>query len=142
MAILAVGSTLFWSSDGVSYSELADLVSIGSPDPGAGPDVDVTPVNTSATTRSYLVGLRTGGDFEFEQLFTAARYSALDAVLGDQLYWKVRLPDGTTASSGSTAVFQGGLKKWSLAALDDPDKRVTILGAVKVSSDITFTEAT
>src|SRR5262245_43720766 len=144
MAFLAVGSTLFWSVDGSAWTELVELVSIGSPDPGTPPDVDVTPVNTSAKVRAFLAGLGGGGDFDFEQLMDkkTARYSVLDAKRLQVLWWKVQLADGTTASSGSTFKWQGALKKWALVALDDPDKRVTAVGQCKVSGDVEHTEGT
>ena len=137
MASLAKGLKLEYSSNDSSYTDVGELSSVSEPGQFTSPDVDVTPVDTTGTVRTFLVGMQTGGTFTFSIYWAKASQTALNTIVtaGTNYYWKLTLPDT------STYKFQGILKSAILGAVSNPDDVMTITGTVTVNSAITYAAA-
>lgn len=140
---LAKGTRFWYSSDGVTYTELADVEDIGPVGSPERPDVDFTPLNPSDSSRGFKPGLKVNGELSFKQFFTKARFTVLKTLFdnGTSTYWRVTYPDHATPASASRHIFQGYVSKLTDSAKSDPDDPLMIEAVVKITTDISFTEA-
>lgn len=137
MASLAKGLKLEYSTTDSNYTDVGELASVSEPGQFTAPDIDVTPVDTTGTVRTFLAGMKTGGTFTFAIYWVKANQTALDGVVtaGSNYYWKLTLPDT------STYKFQGILKSAILGAVSNPDDILTVTGTVVVNTAVTYTAA-
>lgn len=139
-ALLGLGSRLYYSTDGVSYTELVDMEMIGPPGQPKRRKVELKLVDPADDIVQYLVGLREGGEFTASQHYTGTRFETMDALEGDTLYWRVRLPDSAVEANTSRVDFQGNLEEVSLSELSG-ETPITIKYTVQVITKPTFTIA-
>jgi predicted secreted protein len=137
MASLAKSLKLEYSSNDSSYTDVGELASVSEPGQFTAPDIDVTPVDTTGTVRTFLAGMKTGGTFTFSIYWAKANQTSLDTIVtaSTNYYWKLTLPDT------STYKFQGILKSAVLGGVSNPDDILTITGTVVVNSAITYAAA-
>jgi predicted secreted protein len=137
MASLAKSTKLEYSSSGSTYTDVGELASISELGQFSAPDVDVTTVDTTGTTRTFLAGMKTPGTFTFQIFWAKANQTALDAIVtaGTAYYWKVTMPDT------STFIFNGILKSAVVNAIANPDDILTLTGTVLMTTGLTFTAA-
>lgn len=139
-ASLAYGARLYYSTDGSTYTELTDIVEIGSPGEPEAPDVDVTPINPSTAYREFKSGLLNAGEFSFKQHWNKTRFTTLRGRLRTSTYWRLVFPDNATPANASKAEFVGPVKKCTTDPMNDADDEIHIMCTVKVSGAITWTE--
>lgn len=132
---------LYLSTDGVTYSELVDMSTIGAAGSPERPDVDVTPLSGSDSFRQFRQGLATAGECQCMQHWNKTRHALLDGYFSNNtsLYWRVVLPDATLVANRSKIEFQGRLKKLTTSEHDDPDKKILIDFTIKLTGKPTFT---
>lgn len=119
-----------------TYSEYADLATIGAAGTPEAPDVDVTPVYDTVDARRFVPGLSNGGEFEFEQRAdsSGARYNALQTDFRVLKNWRVTLPSPST----NKVEFQGYIKKLQPpTVVGNVDDQATIKVTVKVDGIVT-----
>jgi hypothetical protein len=139
--MIGKGSRLYYSTNGTTYTELTNLVEMGSPDSGSPEQIDETPLNPTNSRREYVPGLIDTTVFPFKQYWNKTRYALLLPYIsnGITLYWRVTSPDNATPANASRWDFQGNLKKWMA-----PEFKVTtsliIDAEVQITGDITFTQ--
>lgn len=138
-ATLVYGMRLFYSADGVTYTEVADLKEMGPPGSSEVPDTDVTPLTPTAGVREFRAGLVNSGEIDFKQFWNKTRHGALLAMVRTTKYWRVTYPDNATPASASKVEFQGYVKKCTTSSSGNPDDPVTIDCTVKITTVITFT---
>lgn len=141
-AILVYGVRLYFSADGVNYTELFDMKSIGVPGMPDSPEVDVTPLADSEDFRQFRLGLAVAGEMECKQFWNKARFASLQAIYRTNAYWRMRFPDSTVVANQSKIEFRGWLKKLAPSPFDDPDAPVTSDFTVKLTGKPTFTAGT
>lgn len=95
------GIKLSYGTSASNYTELTDLQEI--PELGGTPNkIDVTTLDNDA--KAYIKGLVDYGDLSFKFLYATEQFKTLDALTG-VTYWKVTLPDSTTATfTGESSV--------------------------------------
>lgn len=133
-AILGQGTRLYYSSDNISYNELADLADVGEPDEGDVEQIESTPLNPSTSAKEFLNGLREAGTFTFDQYWTKARYTTLRTLIGTTKYWKIVFPES------SYLYFQGNLKKARPMGFKR-NEPIKIGCAVQITGGTTFTQS-
>lgn len=138
-AILVYGSRLYYGTDGVNYTEFADMKSIGTPGNPKAPEVDVTPLADSADFRQFRLGLSKAGEMLCKQFFNSTRHATLDGIKRTKLYWRVRLPTSTTVANCAKLEFQGWLADLAISDLSDPDVPITSDWRVVLTGAVTFT---
>lgn len=119
-AISGIGCRLYDSPDGVTYTEVVDLMDLGSPDDPEVEMIEITPVAPYNQRREYLAGLIKNGDFDFTPFYTAAKFSHLKGQLGAKVFYRVVLPDPVT-TNGSKYEFVGIMKKVKKKGLANKD---------------------
>ena len=142
-AILAYGARLYYSEDGISYTELVDMKSIGPPPHGERPDVDVTPLADSVAARQFRQGLATAGECAYKQFYNKTRLALLAGYFANNtiLYWRLRVPDNAVVNNTSRVDWIGRIKKLdTLEEIDDVDKALLIPWTVKITGAVTFTQ--
>jgi len=139
-ALLAYGTRLYYSTDGSTYTELSDVLKIGSPGDPEAPEVDVTPLTPTAAWREFRLGLNKAGEFSFDQHFNKTRYSLLDGRRRLSTYWRIIYPDNATPANASKVEFVGYIRKLTISELGNPDDIVKIMCAVQLSGAVTFTQ--
>lgn len=139
-ALLAFGARLYYSTDGTTYTELADMLKIGSPGDPDAPEIDGTPLTPSVAWREFRLGLNKAGEFSFEQHFNKTRYALLDGRRRLSTYWRITYPDNATPANASKAEFVGYPKKVTISELGNPDDFVKIMVTVQLSGAVTFTQ--
>lgn len=107
MAILSKGIKLAYSSTGTeTYTDLTDLLEI----PSLGGSVDKVDVTTLAdASKKYINGIKDYGDLAFKFNYAKEQFTTLNGLTGS-IYFKVTLPDNTTATfSGEPSVSLEGV---------------------------------
>src|SRR4051812_47142549 len=106
-ATVGYGSIIAYSTDGSSYTTVAQTVDLTGPEPEVG-EINITNNDSPANTKEYIPGMIEPGELEFEVVYKKAVCAALYAMFGDGIayFWKETYPDG------STWVFKGFLKKF------------------------------
>lgn len=140
-AILTNGTRFYYSSDGVTYTELSDMKELTVPSPDE-PDVDVTPLVANDDAREFRLALQVAGELDGKQFFTKTRFAALVAIKRTNLYWRLRFPDTTTVANQSKLEWRGWLKTPTRSPATNPDDPITIDFKVKVTGLVTFTAGT
>lgn len=139
-AYLGLGARLYYSTDGSSYTELSDLIGMGSPDDPTVEKIDATPLNPNSNAREYLYGLIDYGKFTFQQYWTKARLTTLRGRLRTSTYWRVVFPDHATPTSASKLEFQGAPVKVRPGPLVN-NQPISIDVEIDISGATTYTEA-
>lgn len=132
-AILGDDARLYYSADGVTYTELSNVVEIPAPDGTTAEQVEVLALygNTAA---EYLNGIKRNGKFTARIYWNKTVFNTLLGFVGVSKYWKVTYPDT------STFVAQGNVSKVSREGLSKGAPVVTLL-EVQLSGDVTYTAA-
>lgn len=107
MAILSKGIKLAYSSTGTEpYTDLTDLLEI----PSLGGSIDKVDVTTLAdASKKYINGIKDYGDLAFKFNYAKEQFTTLNGLTGS-IYFKVTLPDNTTATfSGEPSVSLEGV---------------------------------
>lgn len=134
---LEKGFKLYMSTDGTAYTQLVDILTRGDIAAGTRPQVDITPLDSTEDAREKLAGMRDSGEFSFSQLYTAARFSALKAQDGVNIWWRATVND--FATTPSKWEWRGSLSQVAMAGTGNPDDRRIINGTVVVNGSVTFT---
>lgn len=92
-AILGLGTRVYYSTDGTTYTELTDIMEVeGAPDPEV-ETVESTPLNPTAYAREFLAGLVNWGKFNFKQYWNKTRFSLLRGRVRTTTYFRFSYPD-------------------------------------------------
>lgn len=139
-AILVYGTRLY-SCDTVdgSYTEYADMKSIGTLPAPDSPEVDVTPLADSDDFRQFRLGLAVAGQFDAEQFYTKTRMTTIQTQYRTKRFWRIVFPDGANVGASSKVEFQGWLKQYSPPAAANADDPAIIKFTVKLTGKPTFT---
>ena len=138
-AILVYGTRLYYSADGVSYTELTDMQAIGTPPSPDAPEVDVTPLADSSDYRQFALGLAVAGEMDCKQFYNKTRAAAIIALFRLNKYWKIIYPDNATPSLSSSTTFRGWLKQYMMPGAANPDDPAVIGFKIKLTGAPTFT---
>lgn len=140
-AILGLGTRFYDSPDGTTYTERVDLVSIEGP---ADPEVDqieISPVNPpSGNFKEFLNGMVEGGTHGFVQHYSAARFTALDAMLGTKKWYRLVAPD-IVSTAGSKWEWTANVTKVKAMGFENKTP-IGIEVKTKILSKPVFTAAT
>lgn len=139
-AILVYGTRLYYSLDGVSYTEFTDLREVEAPGTPEAPEVDITPLADSSDYRQFRLGLSVAGEFTFRQYYKKSRLTTLISLFRTSIYWRLIYPDNATPANASKVEFVGYVKRWAPPAATNPDDPAVIEGTVKLTGAPTFTE--
>jgi len=137
---IGFGSDLGRSTDGSSYASVGNCQEITPPDSKAS-DKDISYVQMAAPWRQFQPGMIDPGECTFKLIYEKTRYALLFADFSARAtrYWRVAFPDVLT-TTGSTLNFQGYVNGLSEPmAIDD---EVVVECKIKVSGQVTFTQAT
>lgn len=137
---LGYNSKLYYSPDGVTYTELPDLERLGPPDDGNLEVVEITPLSPTNRRKEYIAALIDSGSFTFQQFWNKTRYSLLRTYYsgGTNVYWRYVFPDNATPANASKLEFVGPLDQWRPSGAERTAK-ILIDGKVRITGDITFT---
>lgn len=138
---LAAGTGLYVSTDGVSYTELADIDMMDPVPAPAAAKVDVTPLKPTNNTRTKKKGVLENAEWGFKQNWTAARATAMATyeASATDLYWKVTYPDDTDPDVASRKTFRGFIVSNQDEGFNDADDPILINVRVEVTSKPAFT---
>lgn len=129
MAITTAGTTLYKSTDGVSYTKLVDILSY--PDMGSAPSkLDTT--DLSATTfKTSILGLQETPDLTFECNYDETAYNTINGLTASNYYFRLAFgtADGKFEWQGQVKVYANG------GGVDEVRKMTVVLSA---STPITF----
>lgn len=144
MATTTYLGTLQYDSGGGSYVDIGEIVSF---DPFVQEVTDVKTSHLASTnaTHEYLPGFIEPGEVAFTLNFAKAAYNTLHGHLQGRATrnYKVRVNDGSGATTGSNSVFLGYVKRLGKANLStDSTNPIQATGAIKVSGSVTFTQGT
>lgn len=141
-ALLAYGVRFYGSPDGVTYTELVDMVELGSPGDPESPDVDVTPLTPAAAWREFKTGLANAGSMDAKQHYNKTRFAFLRnlQIARTLYYWRMIYPDNANPNNASKVEFQAIVKKCTTSPLSNPDDEIHIPFQLRISGAITFTQ--
>lgn len=137
-ALLGLGTRLYYSTDGSTYTELTDMDEIGSPGSPEVEQVEATPMNPTSRAREFLWGLVNYGTFSCKQFWNKTRYTTLKNRLYTATYWRFVFPDNATPTSASKEEFIATPVK---VQVDPPqrNKALTISVEAKLTGASTYT---
>ncbi len=141
---LAKGVQFWYSTNsGSSYTQLTDLVSLGSPGGAKAAEVEKTPLDPTDNTKEYASGLEEPGAHDFKQFWNDDREIALRALKGVAgVLWRTYYPDRTLLANRSHEDYMGTLNELSKEELGSADARLILVAKVKITGAVTFTGAT
>ncbi|QEL13874.1 hypothetical protein [Limnoglobus roseus] len=145
MAILGIGSTLGYSTDGGStFTTIPECTSI-SITMGTHDKIENVHLGITDNTKDFLIGLSDPGEIAFKFNFAATVFTGLMAIKGmiksgsNEIKWKVTGPDPDGAGSGvpQTYTVKGGLmelmfSEFPVNGIIVVDGKVACRGAVTV----------
>ena len=110
MAVNTSNTILSYSTDGTTYTKVADITSY--PDLGASPSKLDTTTLTATKFKTSILGLQEIPDLTFEALYDDASYDAIVLLEGDDLKFKLEFgtagADGAFSWDGQISVFTMG----------------------------------
>lgn len=137
---LGFGCKLFYSTDGVSYTELADLEMMGPPNDRKLNMVEKTPLAPTNRTSEFMAGLFTECRFSFKQKWNKTRQALLQTgyAAATTYYWRYCFNDHATPASASKYEWTGPLTLWRPDGAER-QKPIHIDAEVCAVGDITWT---
>ncbi len=135
----------FWYStnSGGSYTQLVDMVDLGSPGTPTTEQVEKTPLDPTTNQKEYVGGMEDPGEHSFMQFWSSDRQVVLEALKNvPTTMWRIYYPDRTLLANRSRQDWTGTLTELSLEKMDGPSKRLVITAKVKVSGAVVFTPRT
>ena len=131
-ATKAYGASLHYSTNGTTYTEIAQTVDLGGPEPEVG-EIKITNNDSPDNTQEYIPGLIEPGDYEFQIVYAvnacATIYSLMDAQT--VYYWRVTFPDGAKWE------FRGFVKGFGTEGQTDDGAIMTTM-TIKLTGKPTF----
>lgn len=110
MAVNTSNTILSYSTDGTSWTKVADITSY--PDLGASPSKLDTTTLTETKIKTSILGLQEVPDLTFEAIYDDAQFDAILALEGEDLKFKLEFgasgADGTFTWDGQVSVFATG----------------------------------
>lgn len=106
------GTTLWYSTDGVSYTEVDDLIDVDCPEPTFGKSDDTT-LTSPDFLKVFSLGWLEGADADFTVYMHKTQLAALNThfYAKTHLYWKVVAPLLSTESTGTTFTWRAYIMK-------------------------------
>ena len=132
---LGFGSNLAYSTDGTSYTDIAQTVDLEGPSPEVG-DVNVTNNDSPSNTKEYVPGMIEPGEQEFTVVYSKTVCAALYGMFGTGViyFWRETYPDG------SKWEYKGYLKSFGTEAPTE-DGAIMNTVSIKLTTKPTFTAA-
>lgn len=137
-AILGMGARHYYSTDGVNYTELTDLMEVGAPDDPEVEKIEATPVNPTSNAAEFLFGLITYGSTSFKQYYNKSRMTTLRARLRLSTWWRTVYPDNATVSNASKIEYVATPTKVRTGALVR-NQPIAIEVNANITGAVTFT---
>ncbi len=138
-ALPGISARQYYSIDsGSNYTELTDLIEIGSPEDGTAAQIPATPLNPTNNSDEFINGIINNGMAKWSQYWNKSRYATMRAYVGTKLTWKTVFPDNANPALGTKIVYAGNLVKCAPGAMNKKDAiplnyEVQITGAVTVT---------
>ena len=134
-ATAGFGSILAHSTDGTTYTAIAQTVDLSGPEPEVG-DINITNNDSPARTMEYIPGMIEPGEQEFEVIYKKDVCAALYAMFGDGIiyFWRETYPDG------SKWEYKGFLNKFGTEAPTEDEAIRNTIG-LKLTTKPNFTAA-
>lgn len=135
MAYISKGLELSYkTSSATSYTELTDLYQV----PELGGKADSIECTTlKSASHEYNTGLLNYGDsIDFLFWYAPTQFLALKALEGQELEWKVGIPDGEAGAVDTTCTFTGGFSVSLDGKTYNEDMSYTL--SIKPNSEMVF----
>lgn len=132
-AILGNGTRFYYGADGVSWTELTDVVEIQSRDGRSADQVEL-PALYGTAAMEFANGQEREGKVVVRCYWKKTKYTTLLGYVGTSKYFKITYPDT------STDIFQGNVSRASPEAISK-NVPVYIMLEIQVSGDNAFTAA-
>ncbi len=135
----------FWYStnSGSTYTQLIDMVDLGSPGTPTTEQIEKTPLDPTTNQKEYTGGMEDPGEHSFMQLWSGDREVVLQALKNvNTTMWRIYYPDRTILAKRSKDDYTGTLIELSKEKMDGASKRLVLVGKIKVSGAVTFTNRT
>jgi len=120
MAISTANTKLYYSSDGIAYTHLVDIISY--PDLGSTPSKLDTTDLAQTTFKTSILGLQEIPDLTFEANFDKAKYLAIQALTAK---YHFKLEFGTAGAEGIFK-WQGEVKIFAMGGGVDEVRKMQI----------------
>lgn len=135
LGVQGAGSTIKFTN-GTATTTLAQVTSIGLPGISVA-DIDISTMDSTAKWRSFIPGMKDGGDLAVDCVYESSNSSALVAIVGVAGTWTIQVNDAAAPTSGSKFTFAGYLK--SMGGAVPFEDKVTQTITVKVAGQPSFT---